>query len=441
MQRFSIKSLGCKVNQCESEAIADALKKAGMEEISPTAHRPASDVCIINTCTVTQKASMQSRQAIRQAIRANPEAEIIVTGCYAATEPDEIKRINGVHSIIANSRKNKIPKIILSDFEIKSHFTESDHQKKLECDNQVLLPEPDFGKKTRPFLKVQDGCNAFCTYCIIPYARGRSKSMSPDQVLEKIGKISKKGFHEVVLTGIHLGVFGLDLKPASSLYDLLAKIEKAKPECRIRLSSIEPRELTDSIIKLVAKSDIFCHHFHIPLQSGDNFILERMNRPYDRELFRKLVLKIHELIPEAAIGVDILAGFPGETEEAFYNTYSLIKKLPVTYLHVFPFSPRKGTPAAGYPDQVSPQTLKLRTGMLRELGALKKQDFYSGFIGEKVKIIIEGKRTKNGELKGLTSNYIPVHVNGGDDLKHSIVEARITQLNVNFTSGRIIGLI
>ncbi|MCD6272353.1 MAG: tRNA (N(6)-L-threonylcarbamoyladenosine(37)-C(2))-methylthiotransferase MtaB [Deltaproteobacteria bacterium] len=438
MLRFSIKSLGCKVNQCESEDIADALKKAGMEETSPVACRQNSDICIINTCTVTQKASMQSRQAIRQAIRANPEARIIVTGCYAATEPDEIKRINGVHSIIANSRKNKIPEIILSDSELKSHFTESDHQKKIEHDNQVLLPQPDSRKRTRPFLKIQDGCNAFCTYCIVPYARGRSRSMPPDQVLEKINKFSKKGFHEVVLTGIHLGVFGLDLKPASSLSELLEKIEKAKPECRIRLSSIEPRELTGSIIKLVEQSNVFCRHFHIPLQSGDNCILKKMNRPYDRELFRKLVLKIHKSIPGAAIGVDILAGFPGETEEAFYNTYFLIKELSVTYLHVFPFSPRKGTPAAGYQDQVSPQTLKLRTGMLRELGALKKKEFYSGFIGQKVKIIIEGKRTKNGELKGLTSNYIPVHVNGGDDLKNSIVEARIVQLKNNSTTGRII---
>ncbi|MBL0700709.1 MAG: tRNA (N(6)-L-threonylcarbamoyladenosine(37)-C(2))-methylthiotransferase MtaB [Desulfosarcina sp.] len=440
MLRFSIKSLGCKVNQCESEDIADALKKAGMEETSPAACEQDSDICIINTCTVTQKASMQSRQAIRQAIRANPEARIIVTGCYAATEPDEINQINGVHSVIANAKK-KIPEIILSDSEFKSHFTESDHKKKIEYDNQVLLPELDSKKRTRPFLKIQDGCNAFCTYCIVPYARGRSRSMFPDQVLEKINKFSKKGFKEVVLTGIHLGVFGLELKPASSLSELLEKIEKAKPKCRIRLSSIEPRELTESIIKLVEQSNIFCRHFHLPLQSGDNFILKKMNRPYDSELFRKLVLKIHKSIPEAAIGVDILAGFPGETEKAFYNTYSLIKELPVTYLHVFPFSPRKGTPAAGYPDQVSPQTLKLRTGMLRELGAFKKKKFYSGFIGKKVKIIIEGKRTKNGDLKGLTSNYIPVHVNGGDDLKNSIVEARITQLNVNFTSGKIIGLI
>jgi threonylcarbamoyladenosine tRNA methylthiotransferase MtaB len=437
MVRFSIKSLGCKVNQCESEDIADALKKAGMEEISPAACRQNSNICIINTCTVTQKASMQSRQAIRQAIRANPEARIIVTGCYAATEPDEINRINGIHSIIVTAKK-KIPEIILSDFEIKSHFTESDHPEKIEPDNKVLLTEPDSKKRTRPFLKIQDGCNAFCTYCIVPYARGRSRSMSPDQVLEKINHFSKKGFNEVVLTGIHLGIFGLDLKPASSLSELLEKIENAKPECRIRLSSIEPRELTGSIIKLVEQSNVFCRHFHIPLQSGDNCILKKMNRPYDRELFRELVLKIHKSIPEAAIGVDILAGFPGETEEAFYNTYSLIKELPVTYLHVFPFSPRKGTPAAGYPDRVPPQTLKLRTDMLRKLGALKKKEFYSGFIGKKVKIIIEGKRTKNGELKGLTSNYIPVQVKGGDDLKHSVVEARIVQLKNNSTTGRII---
>jgi len=431
MPRFLIKSLGCKVNQSESEAIADALKKGGLEETSPAVNSLTSDICIINTCTVTQKASMQSRQAIRRAIRANPGARIIVTGCYAATEPDEIKAINGVHSIITNSRKNKIPQIALAHIQQNPHDAKSNLYGQLEHDDQP----PNSQKRTRPFLKIQDGCNAFCTYCIVPYARGRSRSMPPARVLDKIDKISKKGFHEVVLTGIHLGVFGLDLNPASSLYELLGKVEKASPACRIRLSSIEPRELTDNIINLVAKSDIFCPHFHIPLQSGDNSILKKMGRPYDREFFRKLVLKIHKAIPEAAIGVDILAGFPGETEAAFYNTCSLIKELPVTYLHVFPFSARNSTPAAEYPDQVSPSALKLRTGELRDLGTLKKKEFYSRSIGKKAKILIEGKRAESGALKGLTSNYIPVQVAGCDELKNSIMEVRITNSNAYFTSG------
>ena len=422
MKRFTIKSLGCKVNQCESEAIADALKKSGIEEISPEAPQHLADICIINTCTVTQKASMQSRQAIRQAIRANPKAKIIVTGCYAEIEPEAIKQINDTCSIIGHSKKNKITEIIINGNPAKTAIPEQ------LCSIQ----------KTRPFLKIQDGCNAFCTYCIVPYARGRSKSMPPEQVLEKIFSLQKNGYHETVLTGIHLGAYGHDLNPATDLYTLLKTIELSKPSCRIRLSSIEPHELTDNIIDLVAKSNIFCRHFHIPLQSGDNFILEKMHRPYTREFFNDLVFKIHKSIPDAAIGVDILAGFPGETDKAFENTYSLIKKLPVTYLHVFPFSPRQGTPAAEYPDQISHAVVKPRTARLRELGVFKKKAFYSSSIGKTVEIIIEGKRTKTDYLKGVSSNYMPVLVNGKDDLKNSIVKVRINKLNDNFVAGNIL---
>ena len=425
MQRFTIKSLGCKVNQCESEDIADALKKSGIEEISSGTSQHLADICIINTCTVTQKASMQSRQAIRQAMRANPDAKIIVTGCYAEIEPEAIKQINDTCTIIGHSTKNIIPKI-----------------KEIILDGNpdiTAIPEQSCSiHKTRPFLKIQDGCNAFCTYCIVPYARGRSKSMPPDQVLKKIFSLQQKGYHETVLTGIHLGAYGQDLKPATNLYTLLKKIELAKPSCRIRLSSIEPHELTDNIIDLIAKSNIFCRHFHIPLQSGDNLILKKMHRPYTREFFNDLVLKIHKSIPGAAIGVDILAGFPGETDKAFENTYYLIKKLPVTYLHVFPFSPRQGTPAAEYPDQISPAVVKPRTARLREMGAFKKKAFYCSSIGKTEEIIIEGKRIKTGQLKGVTSNYIPVLINGGDDLKNSIAKVRINKLNDNSVTGSIV---
>ena len=425
MKRFTIKSLGCKVNQCESEDIADALKKSGIKEIFPKSDQHLADICIINTCTVTQKASMQSRQAIRQAIRSNPKAKIIVTGCYAEIEPEAIKQINDTCSIIGHSGKNKISEITEIVLDGNTAAT--------------ALPEQSFSiQKTRPFLKIQDGCNAFCTYCIVPYARGRSKSMPPAQVLEKIFSLQKNGYHETVLTGIHLGAYGQDLHPPVNLYTLLKKIELSKPSCRIRLSSIEPHELTDNIIDLVAKSNIFCRHFHIPLQSGDNLILKKMHRPYTREFFNNLVLKIHKSIPDAAIGVDILAGFPGETDKAFENTYSLIKELPVTYLHVFPFSPRQGTPAAKYPYQISPAIVKPETARLRKLGALKKKAFYSSSIGKTAEIIIEGKKTKSGQLKGVTSNYIPVLINGGDNLKNSIAKVRINKLNDNSVSGNII---
>lgn len=424
---FTITTLGCKVNQSESDAMAHQLKNSGWHPVHP---KEKADLCIINTCTVTQKASMQSRQAVRQAIRSNPGARIIVTGCYAQTEPDEIDKINGIHHIIGHSHKSKIPDMVLS-------------KKEAPCPRlirQNIFSEHNFeqtsaaasGNRTRPFLKIQDGCDSFCTYCIVPYARGRSRSLPVENVLENIKRLRRAGSHEVVLTGVHLGAYGLDLSPKSALTELLYRIGDTHPIERVRLSSIEPHELTDDIIQLVAKSDIFCHHFHLPLQSGDDLILKKMHRPYTRSLFKNRIIKINEVLPDAAIGVDTLIGFPGETEKAFENTYSLIHELPVTYLHVFPFSARKGTPASSYPQQVNSETIKARCKKMRSLGHVKRKDFYKKVKGKTVEIIIEDKRDKfTGLLKGISSNYIPVHVTGDDNLKNTGVQVKIESINSN----------
>ena len=431
MHKFTITTLGCKVNQYESEAIAMCLKESGWN-ISDK--EKDAELCIVNTCTVTGKASMQSRQAIRRAIRSNPKACIIVTGCYAQTEPDEIKKIAGVHYIIGHADKHRIPEIIIS----------SSGNILPECTFPLLfrndiwrehnfkqIPATLSGGRTRPFLKIQDGCSEFCTYCIVPYARGRSRSMPFENVLDEIKKLKEAGYHEVVLTGIHLGCYGFDLKPKqSSLLELLTCIHTSKAIDRVRLSSIEPCELTEKIIKLVAESGSFCHHFHIPLQSGDDLILKRMRRPYTSSYFKDLVFKIHELIPDAAIGVDILTGFPGETEVAFENTYSVIKQLPVTYLHIFPFSARNETPAGKYPDKIPAQIIKTRCRKMHELGNIKKREFYKKNVGKEVKVLIEGKRDRlTGYLKGMTSNYMSVFLSGGDDVKNTIVKVGIEKVN------------
>lgn len=422
--RFTITTLGCKVNQYESDAIAQQLKDSGCDSVH---YKEKADLCIINTCTVTQKASMQSRQAVRQAIRSNPGARIIVTGCYAQTEPDEINKIDGIHHIIGHADKLKIPDIALS--KEKGPYPTLIRQNILSEHDFKQIPVTVFGNRTRPFLKIQDGCDTFCTYCIVPYARGRSRSMPLENVLENIKQLKQAGYHEVVLTGVHLGAYGLDLSPKAGLTGLLDRIQELKPIGRVRLSSIEPHELTDDIIQLVAKTESFCHHFHIPLQSGDDLILKKMHRPYTRSLFKNQIIKINELLPDAAIGVDTLIGFPGETEKAFENTYSLIDELPVTYLHVFPFSARKGTPASRYPQQIDSNTIKVRCEKMRSLGNAKKRNFYKKFTGKKVKILIEGKRDRStGLLKGLTSNYIPVHVNGDDNLKNTRVQVRIDRV-------------
>jgi threonylcarbamoyladenosine tRNA methylthiotransferase MtaB len=431
MKKYTIITLGCKVNQYESDAIAQSLQASGW---SPVRHQGEADLCIINTCTVTQKASMQSRQAVRKAIRSSPRARIVVTGCYAQTEPEIIKNISGVHTIVGHSEKHNIPEIILS--ENKNNQSALGSCPELiwrdirKASDFKAIPVAAFGSRTRPFLKIQDGCDAFCTYCVVPFARGRSRSMPMENVLENIKQLKQAGFREVVLTGVHLGCYGFDLSPKTDLSDLLCRIQKSASIERVRLSSIEPHELTEDIISLVRESGIFCHHFHIPLQSGDDNILKKMNRPYTNQLFRNLVLSIRSQIPDAAIGVDILVGFPGETEDAFENTYAIIDELPVSYLHVFPFSARKETPAGRFPGQVPGNIVKARAHRLRKLGNAKRVDFYNNFLGKKVKVLIEGQyKCAEDLLKGTSSNYIPVLTRGVNGLKNTIVDIRLEKLN------------
>ena len=437
MKKFYITTLGCKVNQYESDGIAKELVSGGWTRETDYT---GADICIINTCTVTSKAAMQSRQAIRAIIRANPDTEIIVTGCHAQTAPDEIKKINGVNYIAGHKDKFKIANAILSSGKgHKSQAQDNEHngnkRKKTALDS-LNFPESNectdrifhsfapavTGNMTRAYLKIQDGCNAFCTYCIVPHARGRSCSMPENQVIEHLNRLKKQGYPEAVITGIHAGMYGLDLKEKSSLATLLKKIDALKPIHRVRLSSIEPKELNDDIIGLAAKSSTFCDHFHIPLQSGDDEILNRMKRPYDSALFRNLILRINRLMPFAAIGVDLLLGFPGESEKAFQNTCCLIKDLPVSYLHVFPFSPRKGTPAFDYSHKVRPEIIKHRCAVIRQLGLEKKKQFIKKNIGRTIEAVVLNKRdSSTGMLKAVTSNYLTIFVNGEDRLKRKII--------------------
>jgi threonylcarbamoyladenosine tRNA methylthiotransferase MtaB len=433
---YNINTLGCKVNQFESEAIGQFLEES---EWRVTAMDEEADVVIINTCTVTQKASMQSRQAIRQAIRSNPNARIVVTGCYAQNGLEELKQIKGIHDIIGSALKHRIPQAILSS--IGNQKPDSPLVIVPDISGEQVFKQTMVeisGNRTRPFLKIQDGCNAFCTYCIVPYTRGRSRSMPALDVLKKIKLFAAAGFREIVLTGIHLGCYGKDFSNRTNrLYKLLKSIEDKSTIKRVRVSSIEPQELTNKIIELVGSSSRLCHHFHIPLQSGDDTVLTKMKRPYTSERFRNLVSFIHGKMPEASIGADILIGFPGETQEAFQNTYHLIEELPVSYLHVFPYSPRQGTPAALYPNQVSQSIIKERCKKMRELGVQKKNLFLQKFIGKTVEVLVEETRDKKTDfLKGVTSNYITVLFEGSDTLKNKIINVQIKEkINENAMSG------
>jgi threonylcarbamoyladenosine tRNA methylthiotransferase MtaB len=424
---FVITTLGCKVNQCESDALARHLELHGAEQIRGGGDEGASveasaaagvDVCIINTCTVTHKAAMQSRQAIRQAIRRHPAARIVVTGCYAQVEPDVVAGIEGVDAVVGHGHKLEISRLIQSRKMIDGSTPERLWSPVRDMTVFAHLPVHAFGSRTRPFLRIQDGCDAFCTYCIVPHARGPSRSMPPHQVAAQLTALGAEGFREVVLTGIHLGAYGQDLSPATSLAELLSHICATGTIAQLRLSSIEPAELTGSIIATVAASQNrergrICPHFHIPLQSGDDGILARMHRPYKGALFDERVLAIHHRLPRAAIGVDTLIGFPGESEAAFENTYRRIEALPVTYLHVFPFSPRAGTPAFHFKERVPEAVIKARCRRMRALGERKKRTFYEGLVGQKIRVLVEGGSGRGEGIKGTTPNYVPVTIDCG----------------------------
>lgn len=416
MKRFYITTLGCKVNQYESDGIAAHLVRGGWER---TFSQENADVCIINSCAVTSKAAMQSRQATRSIARLNPTAKIIVTGCHAETEPELIRSIPQVDLVAGHTDKFSIASAILAMEDTPGKNGEMDYGKETGHGPAAFHSfEPAVtGGKTRAYLKIQDGCNTFCSYCIVPIARGRSVSMPVPEVMEHLRHLTAQGFKEVVLTGIHLGAYGLDFTEPTSLADLLAIIVNEQLVHRFRLSSIEPGELSQTIIDLAVKSPLFCDHFHIPLQSGDDRILKSMKRPYTAQLFKDLVSNVHNSLPDAAIGADVLIGFPGETDEAFETTYNLIRGLPLSYLHVFPFSPRKGTLAYSLPAKVSHGIIKERCAELRRLGDTKNHEFKSRFVGRKVNAVIQNTRDHDtGCLKAVTSNYLTVLMTGPDDL-------------------------
>jgi threonylcarbamoyladenosine tRNA methylthiotransferase MtaB len=383
---------------------------------------------------------MQSRQAVRQAVRANPGARVVVTGCYAQTAAEDLKKIKGVDYVIGHAEKHKIANkfsaaTIVEEIPPVSICTDIRQEQQFKQFSETV-----YGTRTRPFLKIQDGCDAFCTYCIVPFARGPSRSMPLRDVLEHIKQLGNAGYHEVVLTGVHLGNYGLDLAPKNSLYDLLRRIDASNLIERVRLSSLEPLELNNDIINYVAKSRRFCRHFHIPLQSGDNGVLKKMHRPYTRNYFHDLVFKINKQLPDAAVGADILVGFPGETHDAFDNTYNLILASPIAYLHVFPFSSRPGTPASKFADKIPPEVTKKRCERMRRLGVEKKVGFYKKFMGQILDVLIEETRDKKtGLLKGISSNYIPVLVDAHDEHMNTIVHVRIEKLtNTNSLAGTIV---
>ncbi len=429
---FYIETLGCKVNTYESDGIAAGLEEEGWVRGEKG---DGADICIINTCAVTSKAGMQSRQAIRRLIRQNPGAKIMVTGCHAQTDPEVVREIKEIDEIICHRDKGKIASYIAgkcTNDPSPFSFKKTDHTQHAEF---IGFDKPVSGSMTRAYLKIQDGCNQFCTYCIIPYARGASVSMPKDQVFTHLKGLANKGFEEIIITGIHTGLYGLDLADATTLSALIREMDDQKAAGRIRISSIEPNEITPELISLAGPDRILCDHFHIPLQSGDDHILQRMKRPYTTAAFQNVVHDIHTALPHAGIGLDVIIGFPGETDAQFETTFELIRSLPVSYLHIFPFSPRKGTPAYHFTPKVDGKIIKKRCACMRELDREKRKAFIRQNMKRPLQGLIQHQADKaTGRLKAVTSNYLTVLLDSkGEALKGKLVDLRITDFDDTLT--------
>jgi threonylcarbamoyladenosine tRNA methylthiotransferase MtaB len=425
LKKVAITTLGCRTNQYDSSAIADDMKKGGYKVVSFDDEALAY---VINTCTVTGKTDYQSRQLIRRARRKNPEAVIIVTGCYAQVSPDEIREIPGVDYVLGNTHKTSVFECIEKGRggDTGAVVSVGDYEDGAPMALRASSPEG----RTRINMKIQDGCNRACAFCIIPMARGRSKSLPPDEVLSELDELVLKGFKEIIFTGIHLGAYGLDLSPSTSVQALLRAVSEKKYQSRFRISSLDPDEVNDELVDILSSSDSICKHLHLPLQSGDDKILRLMNRPYSREDFSRIVCNLHDKVDGIAIGTDIITGFPGEGEEEFENTYELLSELPLAYMHVFPYSKRKRTQAESMPLQVNGKVIKERAARLRELDEKMRRAFYNKFLGKRVSVLFEARRDKKtGFLKGRSDNYIPVFLDAEDNLKGALRDVRLIKIN------------
>lgn len=421
MTKVAITTFGCKLNQAESAQISEILTR---NNYLMTDFDSAADVYVINTCTVTAKADARCRQAIRKARRLAPEAKIIVTGCYAEVAPHELEQIPGVDYIVGSDFKFKILDYLTTPEKNPTpviHTCGYDGHPAFITENSGFFLE-----NTRAFLKIQDGCNAFCSYCIVPYARGRSRSGAVLDLRKQFKTLLAREFKEIVLTGAHIGMFGQDFNRKLSLKNLLEEFLEIDGNYRIRLSSLEPLEISPDLIDLIAGTNKICSHMHIPLQSGDNEILKKMNRHYSCEYFRDTVQMVAEKLPGCGLGTDVIVGFPGEMEPNFENTFQLINELPFTYLHVFAYSIRKGTPAARFKPQIAKPVQMERSKRLRQLGDLKRKQFYNFHINKKIPVLFE-EELEPGWLTGLGPDYVRIKAKADNSVINQIVPVEIVE--------------
>ena len=406
-----IHSLGCKVNQIETESVAQLMRELGFE-LDQSTDQP--DLIFINTCCVTGRAEAKSRRFVGRIAKTFPQSRIMVSGCLAELKPDDLRSLGPNIECLGTFQKNNLGENCA--FFLNTSTTSSSW-KSCDCLNFGSLPTPVSQARSRAFLKIQDGCSQRCSYCIVPSTRGPSRSMDLEKAVRDLASLERADYPEIVLTGIHLGAYGRDLEPATTLDAFVVKALSQLKSSRLRLSSIEPQEISDSLIEMVSRDGRLCKHFHIPFQSLDDKILQLMGRPYGFEKLNELVRKILKMIPTVCIGADIMVGFPGEDEDSFKFTYDALGDLGLAYLHVFPFSPRPGAPASKMNGIPNSKIVSHRVSELRKLSARLRGDFYKKFIGCELEACLEaGSATNSGQVLARTNNYILAELDESRDI-------------------------
>lgn len=421
-------TLGCKLNFAETSSIGDALKQQG---VLTAEEGEVADICVVNTCSVTEIADQKCRQGIRRMVKAHPGAFVAVTGCYAQLRPDDILEIDGVDLVVGTERKGDIVSLIAQKMTERDTMPSSLKLTVPTKDIRSFAPSCSRGDRTRYFLKVQDGCNYYCTYCTIPYARGRSRNGNIASMVEQARRVAEQGGKEIVITGVNIGDFGRTTD--ETFFDLVKALDGVEGIERFRISSIEPNLLTDEIIRYVASSRAFMPHFHIPLQSGSDEVLRLMRRKYDTAFFRQKIERVKTLLPDAFIGVDVMVGCRGETDKCFEEAYKFIESINVSHLHVFTYSERPGTKALEIPHVVSPEQKHERCQRLLALSEQKTHDFYAQYIN-KVRPVLLEYAPIGRPMHGFTDNYVKVEVANHPLLDNTIVNVRLQDFNKDGTS-------
>ncbi|WP_372008069.1 tRNA (N(6)-L-threonylcarbamoyladenosine(37)-C(2))-methylthiotransferase MtaB [Paenibacillus chitinolyticus] len=436
MSTVAFHTLGCKVNFYDTEAIWQKFKGEGYEQVD---FEQTADVYVINTCTVTNTGDKKSRQMIRRAVRRNPEAIVAVTGCYAQTSPAEIMAIPGVDLVIGTQDRDKIISLVKQFQQERQPINAVRNIMKTRQFEE--LDVPDFADRTRAFLKIQEGCNNFCTFCIIPWSRGLMRSREPESVVKQAHMLVDAGYKEIVLTGIHTGGYGEDMEDYS-LARLLWDLDKVDGLNRIRISSIEASQITDEVLEVLGASDKMCRHLHIPLQAGNDQVLARMRRKYTTAEYGRKIELIHKALPGAAITTDIIVGFPGETDEMFREGYAFMEQMKFAEMHVFPYSKRTGTPAARMLDQIDEEIKNARVHELIDLSERMQLEYAKQYVGKQLEVIPEraykGAAEDSGLLMGYSDNYMQMVFEAPEEMVGRVCTVEVQEAGVNESKGKLI---